>query len=365
MSLARLANNERLLVCVGSGGVGKTTVSAALGVSVAEQGKRVLLLTADPAKRLADALGLDGLDDSPKRVQLQVANHGELWAAMLDTKRSFDDLIRRVTDEPASAARILANPTYDAFSRTLARSHAYATSERLHEALADKRWDVVVLDTPPAQSAVEILDAPARLARFLDGRVARWFLQSVARAGERGQGGGAIRRLLSTLAGGSVTSTLFEFLSEMAFLHEGFRERTRSLRDALRSEHTGFVLITSATASQLAMARRVHHDLESRRLSVSAVVFNRGFESEPHSFDQPIAPLPQTMPSSEYDRLAGKLAEIRRNAVSENEKRTRHMKKFMEQLDARPTVLRLAEVYTRLADLEVLSAWARAALPVA
>ena len=156
--LSRLAS-QRLLVCVGPGGVGKTTLAAALGVGAARRGKRVLVLTIDPAKRLASALGLDGLDDEIRPVDLHGDSAtGSLHAAMLDTRASYDALITRIAPNEDARARILDNRVYNAFSRTLARSHAYVAMERLHEVMRDDTWDLVILDTPPLRSALDILD---------------------------------------------------------------------------------------------------------------------------------------------------------------------------------------------------------------
>ena len=170
---------------------------------------------------------------------------GELHAAMLETKASADEIIRRAADDQARAQRVLDNRIYQAFSNTLARSHAYAAMERVHEAVHDPRYDLVVVDTPPAQSSIEILDAPARLVRFLDQRVVRWFLQASDDSPTL-RGGAIAQRLLRTVAGDSLVSALTEFLTEMAFLREGFAERARDVRDLMRSPSASFVLVSSA-----------------------------------------------------------------------------------------------------------------------
>ena len=363
MTLASIIRGHRLIVCVGSGGVGKTTLSAAIGVAAARQGKRALVVTADPAKRLADALGLDELDDRPSQVSSPATGRGELFAAMLDTKGSFDGLIERIAGDPTRARRILANPTYRAFSRTLARSHAYATSERLYEALNDDRWDTIILDTPPAQSAVEILDAPARLVRFLDGRVATWFLGGVAQAQGSPRGGAATHWLLETLAGGSTVSSLVGFLSEMSALRDGFHARSTVVRDALRSDKTGFVLITNAVTTQLVIARGVYRDLRDRQLPVDAVVFNRGYRHEPGMLGRPLEP-PSSQPR-EPRALAEKLTALRTEGVAANDAKLERMRTFVWRLDPKPAGSRLPEVSFRLADVAALAGWAEAALPIA
>ncbi len=270
----------RLVFCVGVGGVGKTTFAAALGLQEACAGRSVLVLTADPARRLADALGLYGLRDVPSTIPLpDGVEGGELHAAMLETKASADAIIRRAAKDETRAQRVFENKIYQAFSNTLARSHAYAAMERVHEAIHDPRYDLVIVDTPPAQSAIEILEAPARLVRFLDQRVVRWFLQPLEESDDspRLRGGALTRRLLSTIAGESLVTALTDFLSEMAFLREGFSERARDVRDTMRSSDTEFILVSSADSMGVEAARSVADEVALRGFSLGHVVFNRAF----------------------------------------------------------------------------------------
>ena len=272
-----LREDCRLAFCVGVGGVGKTTFAAALGLKEALRGRSVLVLTADPAKRLADALGIYGLGDVPSTIPLpEGAEGGELHAAMLETKASADTIIRRAAEDETRAQRVLDNKIYQAFSNTLARSHAYAAMERVHEAIHDSRYDLIVVDTPPAQSAIEILGAPARLVRFLDQRVVRWFLQPVD-GPPRLRGGALTRRLLTIIAGESLVTALTDFLSEMAFLREGFSDRARDVRDTMQSSETEFILVSSADAVGVEAARSVADEVARRGFTLGHIVFNRAF----------------------------------------------------------------------------------------
>jgi len=240
----------------------------------------VLVLTADPARRLADALGLGDLRNEPSTVALRDAQPGgELHAAMLETKASADAIIRRAADDEARAQRVLDNAIYQAFSNTLARSHAYAAMERVYEAIHDASYDLVIVDTPPAESALEVLDAPARLVRFLDQRVVRWFLQPLGDHAEV-RGGALTKRLLATIAGESLVSALTGFLKEMAFLREGFADRARTLRDLMRTAETDFVLVTAADPVAVRAARSVTDEVRRRELELGQVVFNRAFAPE-------------------------------------------------------------------------------------
>ena len=275
--MTELREDCKLVFCVGVGGVGKTTFAAALGLREALRGRSVLVLTADPAKRLADALGMYGLRDDPSSISLpEGAEGGELHAAMLETKTSADAIIRRAAENETRAQRVLDNKIYQAFSNTLARSHAYAAMERVHEAIHDPRYDLVIVDTPPAQSAIEILEAPARLVRFLDQRVVRWFLQPVDGSG-RLRGGALTRRLLTAMTGESLVAALTDFLGEMAFLREGFSERARDVRDTMRSSETEFILVSSADSVGVEAARSVADEVARRGFVLGHIVFNRAF----------------------------------------------------------------------------------------
>jgi anion-transporting ArsA/GET3 family ATPase len=218
-----------------------------------------------------------GLRNEPSTISLpQSAKGGELHAAMLETKASADAIIRRAAENETRAQRVLDNKIYQAFSNTLARSHAYAAMERVHEAIHDPRYDLVIVDTPPAQSAIEILEAPARLVRFLDQRIVRWFLQPVE-GSARLRGGALARRLLTAIAGESLVAALTDFLSEMAFLREGFSERARDLRDRMRSSETEFILVSSTDSVGVEAARSVADEITSRGFVLGHIVFNRAF----------------------------------------------------------------------------------------
>ena len=338
----------RLAFCVGVGGVGKTTFAAALALQEALAGKSVLVLTADPARRLADALGIHRLDDLPSVVALPSGASGSLRAAMLETKSSADDIIRRAAHDPARAQRVLDNRIYQAFSNTLARSHAYAAMERVHEAMGDDRYDLVVVDTPPAQSSIEILDAPDRLVRFLDQGVVRWFLQV---SGETpGRRLTLAQRLLRTVAGDSLVSALAEFLTEMSSLREGFAERAREVQEVMRSPQTRFILVSSADSVGVEAARSVATEVRSRGFALDEAIFNRGFVDGVGSLDDESVTYPERL-----DPVAHKLQAMHDMVAREQRFKAENMKTLRGELDVSGWAL--PEASRPLADPSALAQW--------
>ncbi len=359
-----LREDCRLVFCVGVGGVGKTTFAAALGLQEALRGRSVLVLTADPARRLADALGIYGLCDVPSTIPLpEGAEGGELHAAMLETKASADAIIRRAAKDETRAQRVFDNKIYQAFSNTLARSHAYAAMERVHEAIHDPRYDLVIVDTPPAQSAIEILEAPARLVRFLDQRVVRWFLQPRDEPEEspRLRGGVLTRRLLSTITGESLVTALTDFLSEMAFLREGFSERARDVRDTMRSSDTEFILVSSADSMGVEAAQSVADEVARRGFSLGHVVFNRAFIPEVEVTDVGDGRYPSALAE-----LVPTLDRMRRSVVDEQIRKRAVIEKFCHEQSH--DAWTLPEATRSLGNRSALFAWisaGRSARPLA
>jgi len=317
----------------------------------------VLVLTADPARRLADAIGIHGLHDVPSNIPLPAHGRGgELHAAMLETKASADEIIRRAAHDEARAERVLDNRIYQAFSNTLARSHAYAAMERVHEAVHASRYDLVVVDTPPSQSSIEILDAPARLVRFLEQRVVRWFLRTSEDSPQL-RGGTIARALLRIVAGDSMVSALAEFLTEMAFLREGFAERAAEVRDLMRSSSTSFVLVASADSAGIEAAASVAGELLRRDFELAQVVFNRAFIPEVGC----AAHDPVSYPAR-LARLAPKLERMRALLIEEEARKRSNMEAFCR--DHAVGACSLPEATRPLGDPSALAAWIGRSRPV-
>ncbi|HEY8430466.1 MAG TPA: ArsA-related P-loop ATPase [Sandaracinaceae bacterium] len=371
--LDALLERARLIVCVGPGGVGKTTLAAALAIEAAARERRTAVLTIDPARRLAQALGLDGLDDRLRRVP----GAGPLDAAMLDTKASYDALVDRIARDPEARARIHANRVYRSFSRTLARSHAYVAMERLHHVLASGEHDLVVLDTPPTRSALDILDAPGRLSRFLDERVLRLFVGGPgAGAWLRAKGGALALRLFARIAGEGIVGELASFFDAFLHLRHGFAERAAEVQAALRDEATAFVLVTAPEATHLADAAYLRDGLVERGAPLVAMLFNRAFtrgaDGRPlreASYDPDalldamgLAPGPQR---EDLLSVIAAARALRAEHVLENEARDAALRRFCADAGASaPLRLRFPRLDAEPHTLGALRALLAAAVPV-
>jgi anion-transporting ArsA/GET3 family ATPase len=275
MDVNAVLGDAALVVCVGPGGVGKTSVAASLGIAAARAGRRVCVLTVDPARRLAAALGV-GLGDHPSRVPITAA--GELWAAMLDAPASLAAMIDRVAPDPEFKRRMLADPMYRAGAGALSRSHAYAAMEWLHDVFEREAFDLVVLDTPPAAVGVEMFDAPGRLLALLDPKVFGWLLEprKPGLAGRVLAGGGAlVRRGAEAVMGEGPWSSLVDFLGLLARLQPGFVVRSAAMAARMRRADTRFVLVSRPDALALADLDQIAAALVERQLPIAAAVWNR------------------------------------------------------------------------------------------
>jgi anion-transporting ArsA/GET3 family ATPase len=370
VSLLPLVLGHRLVVCVGPGGVGKTTVSAAIGLLAARAGKRAFVLTIDPARRLADALALDGLDDTSRRVPLERLQQaadtvGELSAAMVDTGTSFDALIERISPDEATRDRVLANRVYRAVSRSLARSHAYVAMERLHHALTVESHDLVVLDTPPARNAIDILDAPRQLSRFLDAKIVDWLLPGRTPTGIAGllaRGGQMAVSLLRRVTGPELLDAIVEFLEVFAELRPGFLQRAESIDTTLRAPSTAYVLVASGSPSAIDDAMWLRGDLQRREIEIDAVVCNASYlPVDPVDLRRIVDGVPplafEALPpglSQDADLLAT-LRALRRTAAGVNAEAQTFVDGMAAELPDRTTIVRTPRFAQEVRDLPALA----------
>lgn len=267
---------RRVVVCCGSGGVGKTTTAAALGLRAAERGRRTVVITVDPAKRLAQSMGLESLDNTPRRVPLPEETPGELHAMMLDMKRTFDQVVEEHAD-PARARQILDNPFYETLSTSFSGTQEYMAMERLGQLRESDEWDLVVVDTPPSRSALDFLDAPERLGRFLDGRLMR-FLTAPSGSGPLrllGAGVGMVTSVIGKIVGTQFLTDLRSFTSAFEAVFGGFQERAERTYRLLQDPGTAFVVVAAPEPDAMREAAFFVERLASDGMPLSGLVLNR------------------------------------------------------------------------------------------
>ena len=277
--LDQALDGARVVVCCGSGGVGKTTTAAALGLELARRGQRAVVVTIDPARRLADALGLpDGLGNEPAR--LPIGGRGELWAMMLDTRATFDSLVRLHAPDPAQAERILGNRFYRNVAGALSGTQEYMAAEKLQALRGDDRFDVVVVDTPPTRNALDFLEAPGTLARFLDHPLFR-LMMLPARKGLKVLNVAAqpVLRTIGKVVGADVLADAIAFFQAFEGMETGFRNRADEVIALLRSAETRYVLVASPRADTVDEARWFARRLRETALAPAALVVNRATPS--------------------------------------------------------------------------------------
>lgn len=286
MTLSRQVLDKRVLACVGSGGVGKTTCSAALGVRAAVEGKKALVLTIDPARRLANSLGLSSLGNVETRISDEqfrragLTPKGALWAMTLDLKLTWDELVTRYAPSEKRREQILGNRLYRQLSTALAGSLEYMAMEKVYGLSQSRDYDLIVLDTPPTTHALDFLDAPNRLLDVLDNDAAKWLLTPALAAGEVGLklvnlGGSYVAQTLAKFTGVDLLRELAQFLVAFGGMYDGFKERAARVKELLASEGAGFVLVTSPGPLPVDEAIFFAQALREARIPVQAAVVNR------------------------------------------------------------------------------------------
>jgi anion-transporting ArsA/GET3 family ATPase len=270
---------RRIIVCCGSGGVGKTTTAASLALRAAERGRKVVVLTIDPARRLAQSMGIEALDNTPRPVPGVSAGAGSLDAMMLDMKRTFDEVVESQAS-PEKARQILNNPFYIAVSSSFAGTQEYMAMEKLgqldKDARASGRWDLIVVDTPPSRSALDFLDAPERLSSFLDGKFMRLLL-APARGPARLMTAGfnMVTKAVTTIIGGQVLSDMQAFVSAFDTLFGGFRQRAQRTFELLQADGTSFLVVAAPEPDALREAAYFVERLSSEDMPLAGLVVNR------------------------------------------------------------------------------------------
>jgi anion-transporting ArsA/GET3 family ATPase len=304
---------RRILVCVGSGGVGKTTTAATLALAAARRGKRTLVLTIDPARRLANSLGLETLGHKVQEVDRALVRRdapsasGELHAMMLDQKQAFDEVVARHAKDPAAVQRILANPVYAQISGSLAGAQEYAAMAKLHEFDRTGQWDLIVVDTPPTSHALDFLDAPRKLSEAIDSPAIDWFRKLQGQGGSRwslvGKTGAFVLKRLAKFVGSKFIEDLGIFFTEFNDILGGFRQRAEETFSLLRQPRVGFVLVASPEPMAVHEALAFHERLVTAGMPFVGFVVNKV---------HPSRPLPAMAPNELEEALAanGRVQEL-------------------------------------------------------
>jgi anion-transporting ArsA/GET3 family ATPase len=356
-----LLSTAEIVVCCGAGGVGKTTTAAALALRAAEAGRKVCVLTIDPARRLAQSMGLTELDNTPRAVVgVDTSAGGRLDAMMLDMKRTFDEVVMAHSDSGRADA-ILANPFYVSLSSSFAGTQEYMAMEKLGQLKATKTWDLIVVDTPPSRSALDFLDAPQRLGRFLDGRMIR-LLTAPARAGGRAYmkvfsiGVKVFTDVLNRILGAQALKDLSLFVTSLETMFGGFRERADETYQLLKESGTSFVVVAVPERDALREAAYFVERLETDHMPLAGVVLNRVHcSAAPNlSVERSLAGA-EALDESEVDRLTAGVLRIHAERLAAASRDERRAEQFRSSHPKAPMV-QVAAQAGDVHDLEGLRA---------
>lgn len=360
-SAEELLEGRDICICAGSGGVGKTTTSAALALGMAARGKKVCVLTIDPAKRLADSLGLEELGNEASRVDPElleangVTGEGELWAMMLDAKQTFDSLVARHAEDEAARERVLDNRIYQQISSALAGSQEYMAMEKLFELHSEGRFDLLVLDTPPSRNALDFLDAPERLTQFIEGRSLQLFMKPTGLAARvAGRGAGMVLSILRRIVGFDLLADLSEFFTAFSGMIDGFQERAKRVNTLLRNSETTFVIVCGPQAEPIEEAVFFHDKLIESGMGFGGAVVNR---VRYRLLGEPVekGTVVELVESETGDRdLAGRVAETLTEYEHLAERDEENISKLSEKLGGDP-VIRVPYLDTDVHDLAGLA----------
>ncbi len=348
MSIAGKLEGKRVVICAGSGGVGKTTTSAAVALGLAAEGRRVAVVTIDPAKRLADALGIEQLGNEPHRVGDEVfAAHGiemrgELWAMMLDAKRTFDELIERLAPDERTRDEVLANRIYQELSSAVAGSQEFTAIAKLYDLDRSGRFDVLVLDTPPSRNALDFLDAPDRLTGFLEGRALKVFLAPTGLAARvMGRGTSVVFSVMRRVTGVDLLEDLSVFFRALGGLLDGFRERAGGVKRLLADPATTFLIVTSPEREPVEEAIFFRGKLREAGMPFGGLVVNR-VQLDPIEGDADAAAA--ELEDELGPQLAAKVGETLRELQVLAARDLASLTRLMDEVDERePTVVPLLE----------------------
>ena len=354
-----LVDSAEVIVCCGSGGVGKTTTAAVLGIEAARRGRRVVVVTIDPARRLADALGLEaGLSGDPQLITLPEPSTGELWAMMLDTPAMFDKVVRANAANEEQADRIVQNRFYRNMADALSGTQEFMASEALHELHGDERFDLVIVDTPPSRNALDFLDAPGVLTRFLDHKAFK-LLMLPTRTGLKvlSVATQPLLKAIGRVVGSEVLADTVAFFQSFAGMDSGFRDRAEAVEHLLREDTTKFVLVASPQHDTVVEAVWFAEQLVAHQFVVSAAVVNR---VQPHFGDGTVGDA-ASRSASATDRGDGAVAALWANLAELRTIAAAHRAELapLRAAIGAEAVVEVPQLATDVHDLEALEAIAK------
>jgi anion-transporting ArsA/GET3 family ATPase len=340
-----LLEGKRMVICAGSGGVGKTTTAAAVALGLAERGKRVAVVTIDPARRLANALGLDELDNEPRRVELDL--EGELWAMMLDAKRTFDQLIERLAPDERTRDEVLSNRIYQQLSSSVAGSQEFTALAKLYELDQEGDYDLLVLDTPPSRNALDFLDAPGRLTGFFQGRAIRVFMRPAGLSGRiLGRGTGVVFGILQRVTGVDLLRDLSVFFRSLGGMIDGFTERAKRVGELLQDPATTFLIVTAPRHDPVEEAVFFHRKLSEAGMPFGGLVINRVHQPPDEDLPEAVAADLGPALAERVSVATGELAALARRDAT-------NVQRLRDRLGDPPTIL-VPELADDVHDVEGL-----------
>ena len=312
-SFQQLIDDKKLVICVGAGGVGKTSMAAAIGVRAACDGKKVLVLTIDPAKRLANSLGLSRFGNDEAQIDLstiaevtECKEGGELWAMMLDGQHVFIELINRVAKDNETRDAILSNNIFQSIAETIVGNQEYMATEKLYDVVSGDRYDLIILDTPPVKNALDFLDSPGRMARFVDERIMKWFLspydEKTIFSRIVSTTSSVIFRLLAYIFGKDFVSEISLFFQSFTDLYEGFQQRHQAVENLFRSTDTIFTIVCAPNGPATEVAHFFISELNKRKMNIGGVVVNQCHVTSEFALDP--APLLRRVLSDDHSELS-------------------------------------------------------------
>jgi anion-transporting ArsA/GET3 family ATPase len=320
--------SNRVIVCCGAGGVGKTTTAAAMALRAAEYGRTVVVLTIDPAKRLAQALGISDLGNTPQRVPLAPEVPGELHAMMLDMRRTFDEMVVQYSG-PDRADAILDNQFYQTVATSLAGTQEYMAMEKLGQLLAQDKWDLVVVDTPPSRNALDFLDAPKRLGSFMDSRLWRMLLAPGRGIGKLVTGAmGLAMRAMSTILGSQMLSDAAGFVQSLDATFGGFREKADRTYELLKRRGTQFVVVSAAEPDALREASFFVERLSTERMPLAGLILNRTHPTLCDLHAEKAAEAAEELRAKDPDSLAAGVLQIHAERAQTAKREIRLLSRF-------------------------------------